>query len=296
MDFIEFFRGAPPGGASAPLGGVPSGGSQGPQGGTGSGFVFTSDGFILTNSHVVRGGAAKGGRIEVSLLDGPKFEASLIGDDPDSELAVIRITASGLKPGVFGDSAKVQVGQLLVAISNPYGFQATVTAGVASALGRSLRSTSGRLIDNVLQTDPALNPGNSGGPLVNARGEVVGVNTAQRVAALLMQRGRIARGFLGVGGQDVPLHRRVVRFHDLPVEEGILVIAVEAGGSAAAAGLREGDVIIAIGDEPVRVLDDLHRLLNEECIGVTTTLTALRRFSERLTFPVTPVARREPLD
>ncbi len=277
--------------------------------GTGSGFVFTPDGFILTNSHVVHEAAASGGRIEVGLLDGSRYEASLIGDDPDTDLAVIRITASNLVPAALGDSSAIRVGQLLVAIGNPYGFQCTVTAGVASALGRSLRSTSGRLIDNVIQTDASLNPGNSGGPLVNARGEVVGVNTAiirpaqgicfaiavntaKQVASQLIQKGRIVRGYLGVGGQDVPLHRRVVRFHGLPQEEGILVISVEPGSPAARAGLREGDVIVAIGDAPVAGLDDLHRLLTEDRIGVPASLTVLRRFSELIRLEVTPAARR----
>lgn len=272
--------------------------------GTGSGFLFTPDGFILTNSHVVHGAA----RIEVGLLDGSRYQASLIGDDPDTDLAVIRITAANLVPAALGDSQAIKVGQLLVAIGNPFGFQTTVTAGVASALGRSLRTTSGRLIDNVIQTDAALNPGNSGGPLVNSRGEVVGVNTAiirpaqgicfaiaintaKQVASQLIQKGSIIRGYLGVGGQDVPLHRRVVRFHDLQVEEGILVISVEPGSPAFRAGIREGDVIIAIGDLPVRGLDDLHRMLTEDRIGVSTTLTLLRRFSELVRLQVTPTIR-----
>jgi S1-C subfamily serine protease len=273
--------------------------------GSGSGFVFTPDGFILTNSHVVHGAA----RLEVGLPDGMRHEASLIGDDPDTDLAVIRITASGLKAVELGDSQEVRVGQLLIAIGNPFGFQATVTAGVASALGRSLRTTTGRLIDNVIQTDASLNPGNSGGPLVDARGRVVGVNTAiirpaqgicfaiavntaKRVASQLIQRGRIVRGFLGVGGQDVPLPRRVVRFHRLEKEEGILVIGVEPGSPAQRAGLKEGDVIVAIGGEPVSGLDDLHRLLTEERIGVETALSVIRGFTESLELKVRPVTRK----
>jgi S1-C subfamily serine protease len=275
------------------------------RGGTGSGFIFTQDGFILTNSHVVHNAS----RIEVALLDGSRYEASLIGDDPDTDLAVIRITASNLVPARLGDSQSIRVGQLLVAIGNPFGFQTTVTAGVASALGRSLRGTSGRLIDNVIQTDAALNPGNSGGPLVNARGEVVGVNTAiirpaqgicfaiavntaKLVASQLIQKGRITRGYLGVGGQDIPLHRRVVRYHGLEREEGILVISVEPGSPADEAGLREGDVIVSIGGQAVSGLDDLHRLLTEERIGVYTSLTLIRGFSEKLEAVVRPSARR----
>jgi S1-C subfamily serine protease len=274
-------------------------------GGTGSGFIFTPDGFILTNSHVVH----KASRIEVALLDGSRYEASLIGDDPDTDLAVIRITASNLIPARLGDSQSIRVGQLLVAIGNPFGFQTTVTAGVASALGRSLRGTSGRLIDNVIQTDAALNPGNSGGPLVNARGEVVGVNTAiirpaqgicfaiaintaKLVASQLIQKGRITRGYLGVGGQDIPLHRRVVRYHGLEREEGILVISVEPGSPAEEAGLREGDVIVSIAGQAVSGLDDLHRLLTEERIGASTSLTLIRRFSEKIEAVVRPSARR----
>ncbi|MDB5106864.1 MAG: HtrA2 peptidase [Fibrobacteres bacterium] len=275
------------------------------RGGTGSGFVFTPDGFILTNSHVVH----KATRIDVALLDGSRYEASLIGDDPDTDLAVIRITASNLIPARLGDSQAIRVGQLMVAIGNPYGFQTTVTAGVASALGRSLRSTSGRLIENVIQTDASLNPGNSGGPLVNSRGEVVGVNTAiirpaqgicfaiavntaKQVASQLIQKGRITRGYLGVGGQDIPLHRRIVRYHNLEREEGILVISVERGSPAHQAGLREGDVIVSIGEQPVSGLDDLHRLLTEERIGVKTSITLIRRFTEMITFFVQPAARR----
>lgn len=273
--------------------------------GSGSGFVFTPDGFILTNSHVVHGAA----RLEVGLPDGMRHEASLIGDDPDTDLAVIRITAPILKAVELGDSQDLRVGQLLIAIGNPFGFQATVTAGVASAVGRSLRTTTGRLIENVIQTDASLNPGNSGGPLVDARGRVVGVNTAiirpaqgicfaiavntaKRVATQLMQKGRIVRGFLGLGGQDIPLPRRVVRFHGLEREEGILVIGVEADSPAQRAGLKEGDVIVAIGGEPVRGLDDLHRLLTEERIGVETSLAVIRGFTERLDLKVRPTIRK----
>src|SRR5262249_9331540 len=234
------------------------------QGGGGSGFVFTPDGFILTNSHVVHGAS----KIEVTLPDGRRGEAQLIGDDPETDLAVIRINASNLMPVAFGDSQKIRVGQLAIAIGNPYGFQYSVTAGVVSALGRSLRSRSGRLIDNVIQTDAALNPGNSGGPLVNSRGEVIGVNTAvifqaqgicfataintaKFVAGQLIKEGRVRRSYIGLVGQVVSLHRRVVRYHNLTVGTGVLVISIEPGGPAYKAGMREGDVIVGYDDLPI---------------------------------------------
>jgi S1-C subfamily serine protease len=257
--------------------------------GSGSGFLFTPDGFILTNSHVVHGGE----RLEVALYDGRRFAAQPIGDDPDTDLAVIRIQAPDLVPASLGDSGSVRVGQLAIAIGNPYGFQTTVTAGVVSALGRSLRSRSGRLIDSIIQTDAALNPGNSGGPLVTSRGEVVGVNTAmilpaqglcfaiasstaRFVAGRLIRDGRIRRGYLGLGGQNVPLPRRTVRFHNLARETGILVITVERGSPAEKAGAREGDIVVEFGGAPVPDIDALHRLLSESRVGVRSTLTVLR--------------------
>src|ERR1700734_169255 len=219
--------------------------------GSGSGFIVAPDGYIITNSHVVH----RASRISVTLSDGRKSEAELIGDDPETDLAVIRISGSNLAAVPLGDSQEIRVGQLAIAIGNPYGFQCTVTAGVVSALGRSLRAGSGRLIDNVIQTDAALNPGNSGGPLVNSRGEVIGVNTAiilpaqgicfaiainsaKLVAAWLIKEGRIRRSWIGVIGQDAPIHRRVVRFHRLAAEQGVLVAGIEAGSPASRAGLR----------------------------------------------------------
>lgn len=257
--------------------------------GSGSGFIFTPDGFILTNSHVVHAAS----RIEVALQDGRQFHAEQVGDDPDTDLAVIRINAPHLKPPRLGTSRDVRVGQLAIAIGNPYGFQCTVTAGVVSALGRSLRSSSGRLIDNVIQTDAALNPGNSGGPLVNSRGEVIGVNTAiilpaqgicfaiavdtaVFVAGRLIKDGRIKRAYLGVAGQDVPLHRRLVRHYQLAVESGILITSVEPGSPAERAGLREGDVIVAHDSQPVSSIDRLHQLLTDTRVGVRTPLTIIR--------------------
>jgi S1-C subfamily serine protease len=268
--------------------------------GSGSGFIFTPDGFILTNSHVVH----RATKLGVTLSDGRSFEAHLIGEDPETDLAVIRINAAGLVPAVFGDSKSIRVGQLVVAIGNPYGFQCTVTAGVVSALGRSLRSQAGRLIDDVIQTDAALNPGNSGGPLVTSRGEVIGVNTAvilpaqglcfaiaintaKYVAGLLIRDGKIRRGHIGVAGQNVMLHRRLIKSHNLAVTSGILVISLEAEGPAQRAGLRVGDVIVACGGHPVAGIDELHRLLTEEQVGAKVELTLLRD-GEKLALGIVP--------
>jgi S1-C subfamily serine protease len=268
--------------------------------GTGSGFIFTPDGFVLTNSHVV----AHAHRVSVTLLDGRRAEGALVGSDPHSDVAVVRIGASGLVAGVLGDSGKVRVGQLAIAIGSPYGFQCTVTAGVVSALGRSLRSQSGRLIDDVIQTDAALNPGNSGGPLVNSRAEVmgvntavilpaqgicfaIGINTAKYVAARLIRDGRIVRAYVGVAGMTVPLHRRIVRFFHLTRETGVMVNSVEPGSPADKAGLKPRDLIVAYADGPVSAVDDLHRLLSEDQIGVKTELTVIRG-TERLRLEIVP--------
>lgn len=256
----------------------------------GSGFIFTPDGFILTNSHVVHGADF----IEVVLPDGRRFQAQMVGSDPDTDLAVIRIAAPNLVAVKLGDSESVRVGQLVIAVGNPYGFQCTVTAGVVSALGRSLRSTSGRLIDNVIQTDAALNPGNSGGPLVTARGEVIGVNTAvilpaqgicfaiaintaKYVAGRLIRDGKIRRGYLGVAVQNVVLPRRLVLHHQLAVGSGVVVNSTEPNSPAHKAGVLPGDVIVGYGDQPVAHVDDLHRLLVEEKVGAKFPLTILRR-------------------
>jgi S1-C subfamily serine protease len=268
--------------------------------GGGSGFVFTPDGLILTNSHVVHDAR----RIEVTLADGRRMPATAIGDDPASDLAVVRVDEPGLIAAALGDSQQLRVGQLVVAIGNPYGFQSTVTAGVVSALGRSLRSYSGRLIDDVIQTDAALNPGNSGGPLVDSAGRVVGVNTAtilpaqgicfaigintaKFVASRLLRDGRIRRSYIGVSAQTVPVHRRVVRFYDLPKESGALVLSVEENSPAKRAGLRDGDVIVALEGKPVAGVDDLHRVLTDVRVGVSCGLTVLRR-TEKLELKIVP--------
>ena len=271
--------------------------------GSGSGFVFTPDGFILTNSHVVHGAT----KIDVALMDGRRFQAQLIGDDPDTDLAVIRITAPNLVPAQLGESQSIRVGQLVIAIGNPYGFQYSVTAGVVSALGRSLRAQSGRLMDGVIQTDAALNPGNSGGPLVNSRGEVIGVNTAtilpaqgicfatsidtaKFVAGRLIRDGRISRSYIGVAGQNVPIPRRIVHFYQLPVDSGVLLVSFETNGeqsAAQAAGLLAGDIVIEFDGHPIRGIDDLHKLLTDERIGRNCPVTVIRGV-QKLTFVVVP--------
>jgi S1-C subfamily serine protease len=243
-------------------------------------------------------------RIEVTISDGRKYEADLIGDDPDTDLAVIRINAPNLVPAYLGEAQKIRVGQLVVAIGNPYGFQYSVTAGVVSALGRSLRAQSGRLMDAVIQTDAALNPGNSGGPLVNSRGEVIGVNTAmilpaqgisfatsidtaKFVASRLIRDGKVSRSYIGLAGQNVPLPRRIVRYYKLAVESGILIVSFEANSPARNAGVREGDIIIGFDDHPTAGIDDLHKLLSEDRIGHKSSLLVIRG-TENLTLEVIP--------
>ena len=267
--------------------------------GTGSGFVFTPDGLILTNSHVVHGARS----IKVSFADDASLDADLVGDDPDTDIAVIRIGGHQLPTATLGSSRRLRVGQLAIAIGNPYGFQHTVTAGVVSALGRSLRSVTGRLIDDVIQTDAALNPGNSGGPLVNSQGEVIGVNTAiipfaqgicfataidtaKWVVEQLLRFGRVRRGYIGVGGATIPLSRRAVRFHGLAAEAGVRVESIEPRGAAQQAGIEAGDVIIGYDGENVAGVDALHRLLSAERIGKATRVTLLRR-TQKLDLPIT---------
>ncbi len=272
--------------------------------GAGSGFAFTPDGLLLTNSHVVH----RARRIRATFADGFSRDADLLGEDPDTDIAVVRIgtnaAAHALPSVVLGSSRGVRVGQLAIAIGNPYGFQHTVTAGVVSALGRSLRAQTGRLIDDVLQTDAALNPGNSGGPLVDSRGEVIGVNTAiipgaqgicfataidtvKWVVMQLLRNGRVQRGYLGIAGATLPLARRIARHFQLENVRAVRVESVEAGGPSTGAGLQAGDLIVSFEDQPVNGIDDLHRLLTADRIGRASRLTVVRR-TEKLEFSVIP--------
>ena len=274
--------------------------ANGSRGGSGSGFIIAPDGFILSNSHVVHGAR----EIVVNLSDGRESRAHLVGDDPDTDLAVIRIDAAQLSHVRLADSETLRVGQIAIVIGNPLGFQASVTAGVISALGRSMHAQSGRLIDNIIQTDAALNPGNSGGPLANSAGEVIGVNTAvirpaqgicfaiasntaKFIAGWLIKEGRIRRGYIGVAGQTSPLHRRVARFYHLANESGAMVVSVEKGSPAEQSRIRPDDVIVAFNDEPIASVHDLHKKLVGDRIGTPCKLTVLRG-TEQLTIYVTP--------
>ena len=269
--------------------------------GTGSGFIFAPDGYITTNNHVVENASS----IEASLPDGASFAAELIGRDAATDLAVIRVLGTGLPAARLGDSDILKVGQLAIAIGNPFGFQSSVTAGVISALGRSLMSTTGRLIENIIQTDAALNPGNSGGPLVNSNGLVVGINTAiiqyaqgicfaipvntmRWVVSLLIREGRVTRGYLGITGQNVPIPVRVLRHYNLKSNTGVQVISVESKGPAAASGLRPGDIVISMNDEPIQTINDIHRQLTRNVIGKQLSLKILRDWTTMAEILVVP--------
>jgi len=282
---------------------APRGGREG----SGSGFLITPDGYLVTNSHVAGGATA----IEVTLPDGRTANADIVGDDPDSDLAVLKVGAGDLAWSRFGESATVRVGQIAIAIGSPYGFQHTVTAGIVSALGRSMRARTGRMLDNILQTDASLNPGNSGGPLVDARGAVIGVNTAvilpaqgicfaiaastaERVAILLIREGRVRRAHLGIGGQTLALPRRIVRHFGLARESGVRIESLEAGAPAATAGLERGDVIVALDGVAVATIDDLQRLLGPEAIGRAVEITVVRRDRKLVLAPVPGESSRRP--
>jgi S1-C subfamily serine protease len=241
---------------------------------SGSGFFFTPDGFLLTNSHVVHGSRT----LDVAFPDGRKAPGYLVGEDPHTDLAVVQVHEGGIVPAALGSSKSVQVGQVAVAIGSPYGFGWTVTAGVVSARGRSLRTQSGRLVDDVIQTDAALNPGSSGGPLVNSRGDVIGVNTAmilpaqgiafaiavdtvKIISGVLMHEGKVRRAYLGLGGQTVPVVRRLAVHHGLAGDNAVLVSSIERGGPAEKGGVREGDLIVGFAGQRVEGIDDLFRLL-----------------------------------
>jgi S1-C subfamily serine protease len=272
--------------------------------GSGSGFIFTTDGFILTNSHVVRNCM----HIDVSFSDKRRLEAKVVGDDPFTDLAVIKVKASDLPKVEFGDSKSLKVGQMVVAIGNPYGFQCTITTGVVSALGRALRTDSGRLIDDIIQTDAALNPGNSGGPLVIPSGQVIGVNTAiiypaqgicfaipshtaKAVAQGLIRDGRIRRAYMGVSGYDITPDSHLVKSWNLPVDKGVLVVHVEERCPAERAGLMKGDVIVSAAGQAITGVDDLHRCLSEESIGALIKLE-VKRQSENVVLDVVPAELR----
>lgn len=268
--------------------------------GSGSGLIFTPDGLVLTNAHVVEHAE----RIEVHLADGRHFEGRAIGEDPDTDIAVVRVGGHALPWRMLGDSRSLRPGQVVIAIGSPYGFQHTVTAGVVSALGRSLRGRSGRLIDNLVQTDAALNPGNSGGPLVTSRGEVVGVNTAailgvqgisfaipintaRHIVSQLLRDGRVRRSVIGIAGQDVEVPRRLVRALGLTQQRGVGVSQVIDDGAAQQAGAMVRDVILSFAGTPVAGIDDLQRLLTDEAIGLPQPLVVIRG-DEKRTLVVIP--------
>jgi len=283
-------------------------GGRGRQHGSGSGVLFAPDGFLLTNHHVVQGLD----RVRVRLASGDELDGRVVGNDPWTDLAIVQ-AEGGLTPHAeLGDSARLRVGQLVVAIGSPLGFESTVTAGVVSAVGRTLRSITGHLVDNVIQTDAALNPGNSGGPLVDSRGAVIGINTAviqpaqgicfaipinmaRHVLPQLLQHGRVIRGYLGLHGRVVPISRELLHRYELTQTTGVEIVQMETDGPAAQAGLEEEDVIVALGEEPAASVDDLHKHLMHLPVGVPAMITVLRgeRRMVRMVIP-TDYPVREP--
>ena len=274
------------------------------RGGSGSGFVMTHSGYLLTNSHVVAGAS----RLAARFADGKTLQAEVVGDDPDSDLAVVKVAASDLVPAPFGDSKKLRVGQLAIAIGNPLGFEASVTAGVVSALGRSLRAQSGRLMDDIVQTDAALNPGNSGGPLADSKGNVIGVNTAmilgaqgicfaiaintaRLVATQLIAYGKVRRSWIGIGAQNVRLPKALRERFELENETAVLVVQTEGDSPAERGGLRQGDLLLSIAGTPVGSVDDLHKALSHERLGVPTQI-GVARGEELSLLTVTPIETR----
>lgn len=274
------------------------------QTGSGSGFIFSSDGYLFTNAHVIQNAQM----IRIHLIDGRETEGVLIGSDADHDLAVLKIYEHNLAVSKLGESSDLRIGQMVIAIGNPYGYQHTVTAGVISALGRTLRSTTGRMMDNIIQTDAALNPGNSGGPLVNSDGEVIGVNTAtilqaqglcfsisinsaKDIAQQLIREGKVRRAFVGISMQDVNLHPRQINFHKLENKRGVFVINVEPGSPAAVAGIRNGDVILRFNNMIIGSGDELFRSLNYTVINKESTIQLIRNNTELVTVNVTPLER-----
>ena len=255
----------------------------------GSGFVFTPDGLVLTNSHVVRTAT----HVTLTFLDGATANAMRVGDDPDTDIAVLRTDHILTPPAILGNSKDLRVGQLAIAVGNPFGFQFTVTAGVVSALGRSMRAASGRMMEEIIQTDAALNPGNSGGPLVDSNGRVIGVNTAtimgaqglcfavgidtaKYIASQILRHGRVRRSWIGIAAQNVPLPRRIVYEYKLPVSSAVMATSVDPQSPADRAGVRDGDIIVSFAGESVRGIDDLHRLLSADRVGKSLPLVVLR--------------------
>lgn len=272
--------------------------------GSGSGFFFSSDGYLFTNSHVIHGAD----KIRIMLHDGSEFDASVIGEDPDSDLAVLKAEAYNYQPARLGDATALRIGQLVIAIGNPYGFQHTVTTGVVSALQRTLRSATGRLMDNIIQTDAALNPGNSGGPLINAEAEVIGVNTAaipgaqglcfaisintaKSIANQLIRLGYVKRAYLGLSSQQIDFVPKMAQFHHLKNRRALFVISVEPYSPAEIAGIKDGDFIVAFNDVPVESSDDLFRMLTEEKIGIFQYITVIRN-QEKIDLRITPAEKK----
>ena len=268
--------------------------------GAGSGFVITPDGYVVTNSHVV----AQARDVQAAFVDGRRLDALVVGSDPPTDLAVIRVSGANFPYAELGDSSALRVGQLVIAVGNPFGFQSTVSTGVVSALGRALRSQDGRLIENIIQHTAPLNPGNSGGPLVDSRGRVVGINTAiiamaqgigfaipadtaRTVVAQLITRGKVTRSYLGIVGLRRPLDRRFVRFYKLEKNYAVEIVSLAADGPAAAAGLRRGDIVVAMGGAAVATVDEMFHVLAEWPVGKPLTVSFLRG-KDLKEIPVTP--------
>jgi S1-C subfamily serine protease len=271
--------------------------------GSGSGFIFSSDGLIFTNSHVVHGAE----KIMVSLLNENEIEGELIGEDPDTDLAIIKIYAHGYSVANLGDASQLQIGQFVIAIGNPYGYQHTVTTGVVSALGRSLRTQSGRLVDNVIQSDAALNPGNSGGPMISTDAEVIGVNTAmisgaqglsfsvdintaKEIASQLIKDGKVFKAYLGLGLQEVPINQKILRHYHLQNQKGLFIVSIEPNSPAALSQLKDGDIIVSFNGKPVNTMHELFKELTRKDILTAIDISVIRH-TEKLNFTVFPAVR-----